>query len=87
MLEGFAVVLDLQIETGFAGFGVDLGFEVFYGLYFCLVILLELCDFLLEFMEAGLCVFEVFSFVGVDIGSKQVIELVFAVNDSLFVAL
>ena len=42
---------------------------MFYGLEFLLVLLLEVEDFFLEFLEAGFCVFQVFGFVSVKIGT------------------
>jgi hypothetical protein len=77
LFEGFAIVLDLDLKAGLAGFG-DLGFEVFDGLYFGLVLFLELGDFLLEFMEADFCVFQVLGFVGIGVGSEEMVEFVSA---------
>ena len=77
LFEGFAIVLDLDLKAGLAGFG-DLGFEVFDGFYFGLVLFFELDDFLLEFMEAGFCVFQVFGLVGIGVGSEEMVELVSA---------
>lgn len=77
LFEGFAIVLNLDLKAGLAGFG-DLGFEVFDGLYFGLVLFFELGDFLLEFMEAGFCVFQVLGFVGIGVGSEEMVEFVSA---------
>jgi hypothetical protein len=73
--EGFAIVLNLYLDAGLAGFG-DLGFEVFNGSDFGLVLLFELDDFLLEFVEAGFCVFQVLGFVGIGIRTEEMIEFI-----------